>query len=112
MAILAVDENDEAVRSKMLDVQPSLIVRSPAGSGKTQLLTLRFLALLCHVDKDPEEVLAITFTRKAAAEMRERILQALLNANDSIENPAQLFLQTRQLARQVWWRDSQENSIC
>ncbi len=100
---------DEAARSDALDVKRSFIVRSPAGSGKTQLLTLRFLALLCAVQKDPEEILAITFTRKAAAEMRERILQALLKAEDLLPSNDPLSLQTRQLALRVLARDAKEH---
>jgi ATP-dependent exoDNAse (exonuclease V) beta subunit len=67
---------DQAQRDRALDPARSFIVQAPAGSGKTSLLVARFLKLLESAGQ-PEEILAITFTRKAAAEMKKRVLAAL-----------------------------------
>jgi ATP-dependent exoDNAse (exonuclease V) beta subunit len=70
------EAQDAAARTRALDTGTSLLLSAPAGSGKTTVLTARFLVLLAEVD-EPEQILAVTFTRKAAAEMRARVMGAL-----------------------------------
>ncbi len=68
--------SDQAARERAIESQGSVLVQAPAGSGKTTLLAQRYLRLLATADA-PERILALTFTRRAAEEMRERVLKAL-----------------------------------
>lgn len=61
-----------------LDISKSVMISSPAGSGKTEKLARRYISLL-KGGSEVERILAITFTDKAAAEMKERILNILKN---------------------------------
>jgi ATP-dependent exoDNAse (exonuclease V) beta subunit len=95
---------DAAERAQALDPTRSFIVQAPAGSGKTELLIRRVLTLLAHVDA-PEEIVALTFTRKAAGEMRARVLQALQRAGDASAPADDHERETWRLARAVLARD-------
>ncbi len=95
------DAND---RLRALNPHQSFIVQAPAGSGKTALLIQRFLTLLSTVDK-PEEILAITFTKKAANEMRARITKALKEAALATAVKNDYEKHTRELAEKILDRD-------
>ena len=91
---------DAKNRERALDLE-SFIVEAPAGAGKTELLTQRYLKLLSVVN-EPEEIVALTFSNKATTEMRNRILFSLESAQSlTLELVAELAPHkcvTRQLA--------------
>ena len=72
---------DQEARQRALTPHESFHLEAPAGSGKTSVLLARFLTLLARVDA-PEELLALTFTRKAAGELRTRVMQLLWRQKD------------------------------
>ncbi|WP_051938193.1 UvrD-helicase domain-containing protein [Ghiorsea bivora] len=96
---------DAQTRSQAIDPQHSYLVQAPAGSGKTELLVQRILALLAIVQA-PEEILALTFTRKAAAEMRERVIKALQTA-ETTSKPQEAHAQTTWQLAQAALQQSQ-----
>ncbi len=76
---------DNPARLEALNPAKYFIVQAPAGSGKTTLLAKRYVELLCWVE-NPEEILAITFTKKAANEMRSRVFELLDQQDPSARN--------------------------
>jgi ATP-dependent helicase/nuclease subunit A len=97
---------DHAARHRALAPNESFIVQAPAGSGKTELLIQRSLSLLARVTH-PSEVLAITFTKKAAGEMRSRLLEALVDAHTKPEPTKSPERERWHLARAVLERDAE-----
>jgi ATP-dependent helicase/nuclease subunit A len=95
---------DLAQRREALDPRRSFIVQAPAGSGKTELLIQRYLLLLARV-AHAEEIVAVTFTKKAAGEMRERVLQALGDAQAGKVPDSDHQRLTLELAASVLKRD-------
>lgn len=99
---------DQLNRKRALNPAESFIVQAPAGSGKTELIIQRLLTLLSLVNK-PEEILAITFTKKSAHEMRLRIIKALENATINPKPEKAHERLTWELAHKVLARDKQFN---
>ena len=71
---------DAAARRFAVDPAENVVLEASAGTGKTRVLVERYVNLL-RAGVDPDNILAITFTRKAAAEMRQRIIERLKEAS-------------------------------
>jgi ATP-dependent helicase/nuclease subunit A len=75
----APEDSDASAREFAVDPRNNVVLEASAGTGKTSVLVARYVNLL-KAGVEPANILAITFTRKAAAEMRERIVRELRDA--------------------------------
>jgi ATP-dependent helicase/nuclease subunit A len=101
---------DQAVRDQALSPSEGFHLEAPAGSGKTSVLLARFLTLLARVDT-PEEMLALTFTRKAAGELRARVMRLLWERCDTGPDASPLDLKLQELAAEVFRRHADEAQL-
>ncbi|MDC7124493.1 MAG: UvrD-helicase domain-containing protein, partial [Spirochaetales bacterium] len=77
--------NLDKYQQMVVDCNTNAVVSAGAGSGKTTVLAARFLRLIKEGRADVSEILTLTFTRKAAAEMYERIYKQLLKEQNNPE---------------------------
>ncbi|HXW04464.1 MAG TPA: UvrD-helicase domain-containing protein [Vicinamibacterales bacterium] len=92
--VRAASDDDEDARAYAVSPEHNVVLEASAGTGKTSVLVARYVNLL-RAGVDPSNILAITFTRKAAAEMRERILRELRHAAARSELDAARWTQLR-----------------
>ena len=90
----AAPDPDSSARSYAVEPDNNVVLEASAGTGKTSVLVARYVNLLKR-GVDPANILAITFTRKAAAEMRERIVRELGQAGERSEIDRSRWLDLR-----------------
>ena len=103
--------HDQEARERAINPRESFHLEAPAGSGKTAVLLARFLTLLAGISESPREILTLTFTRKAAGEFRERVMQYFWDKNDPGANPPPHEAAIHELARRAFWHLDQKNLV-
>ncbi len=79
------DSLNEKQREAVINTDGPMLVLAGAGSGKTKVLTTKIAYLIEKKNVDPTNILAITFTNKAANEMKERVKKMLMMDYDMIQ---------------------------
>jgi ATP-dependent helicase/nuclease subunit A len=101
---------DQAIRDQALSPAGGFHLEAPAGSGKTSVLLARFLTLLARVDA-PEAMLALTFTRKAAGELRARVMALLWERQEQGPDASPLELKLYDLVQEVFRRHGEDTQL-
>jgi ATP-dependent helicase/nuclease subunit A len=93
---------DRAARDRIAtDLDTNLLVEAGAGSGKTRSLVGRMVALVATGAAEVSEIAAVTFTRKAAGELRERFQEALEEARTSARPPSDVAVRLELALREI-----------
>jgi ATP-dependent exoDNAse (exonuclease V) beta subunit len=101
---------DQEARERALNPAGSFHLEAPAGSGKTSVLLARYLTLLARVEA-PESLLALTFTRKAAGELRSRVMELLWQAQKPAPNASPWEHLLQDLADRVAWHFDRKGAL-
>ena len=96
--------SDEKVRTEVIDNPSSFILTAPAGSGKTTVLAKRIIKRLLEVN-DPNEIIALTFTKKAANEMRNKVQKILESKDETFDGPL-IQKKLNKLSKKYNWDDN------
>jgi ATP-dependent helicase/nuclease subunit A len=93
--------SDEKVRAEIIDNPNSFILSAPAGSGKTTVLAKRIIKRLLEVN-DPNEIIALTFTKKAANEMKDKVQEILKAKDETFDGPFEQKKLNKHSKRNSW----------
>lgn len=95
------DPNDDQKKALKEPPEQALFIVAGPGTGKTACLTLRILKLIFVDDLPPQSILATTFTRKAAAELRSRLLSWGFGLMEELEKDPRVSSKVRERLRRV-----------